>query len=168
MRPAPPSSPSYPSSPMILIPHPIGATTPLAYYTEKGYPTLLDNYRPIALMNILLKLWTALTKDAYSKYAKNPRQPQRATRRLPTPSHHQRRPRLHRHDVGGRKNFNKDIYIMYADFKGALNNSTLRTTALCSITCADLVCPPTLSTHTNNSMVYLLPTISPLRLHPLY
>jgi hypothetical protein len=32
-------------------------------------PTLLDNYRPIALMNNLLKLWTALIKDAGSKYA---------------------------------------------------------------------------------------------------
>jgi hypothetical protein len=37
--------------------------------TQKGDPTLLDNYRPIALMNNLLKLWTALIKDASSKYA---------------------------------------------------------------------------------------------------
>jgi hypothetical protein len=34
-----------------------------------GDPTLLDNYRPIALMSNLLKLWTALIKDAGSKYA---------------------------------------------------------------------------------------------------
>jgi hypothetical protein len=27
---------------------------------KKGDPTLLDSYRPIALMNNLLKLWTAL------------------------------------------------------------------------------------------------------------
>jgi hypothetical protein len=31
--------------------------------------TLLDNYRLIALMNSLLKLWTILIKDAGSKYA---------------------------------------------------------------------------------------------------
>jgi hypothetical protein len=36
---------------------------------EKGDPTLLDKYRPRALMNNLLKLWTALIKDAGSKYA---------------------------------------------------------------------------------------------------
>jgi hypothetical protein len=36
---------------------------------KKGDHTLLDNYRPIALMNSLLKLWTALIKDACSKYA---------------------------------------------------------------------------------------------------
>jgi hypothetical protein len=37
---------------------------------KKGDPTLLDNYRPIAHMNNLLNLWTALIKDAGSKYAK--------------------------------------------------------------------------------------------------
>jgi hypothetical protein len=36
---------------------------------KKCDPTLLDNYRPIALMNNLLKLWTALIKDTCSKYA---------------------------------------------------------------------------------------------------
>jgi hypothetical protein len=36
---------------------------------KKGDPTLLDNYRPIALMNHLLKLWTAQIKDAGSQYA---------------------------------------------------------------------------------------------------
>jgi hypothetical protein len=37
---------------------------------KKVDPTILDNYRPIALMNNLLKLWTALIiKDAGSKYA---------------------------------------------------------------------------------------------------
>jgi hypothetical protein len=34
-----------------------------------GDPTLLHNCRPIVLMNNLLKLWTALIKDAGSKYA---------------------------------------------------------------------------------------------------
>jgi hypothetical protein len=38
--------------------------------TQKGDPTLPDNYRPILLMNSLLKLWTATIKDAGSKYAK--------------------------------------------------------------------------------------------------
>jgi hypothetical protein len=36
---------------------------------KKGDPILFDNYRPIAFMNNLLKLWTALIKDAGSKYA---------------------------------------------------------------------------------------------------
>jgi hypothetical protein len=33
---------------------------------KKGDLTLLDNYRPIALINNLLRLWTALIKDAGS------------------------------------------------------------------------------------------------------
>jgi hypothetical protein len=37
--------------------------------TQKGDPTLLDNYRPIALMNKLLKLCTAQMKDVCYKYA---------------------------------------------------------------------------------------------------
>jgi hypothetical protein len=36
---------------------------------KQGDPTHLDNYRPIALMNNLLKLWTTLIKNAGSKYA---------------------------------------------------------------------------------------------------
>jgi hypothetical protein len=40
---------------------------------------------------------------------------------------------------------NKDIYVMYADFKGAFN------AASCSNTCANLVCPPPLSIHTNTT-----------------
>jgi hypothetical protein len=36
---------------------------------KNGDPILLDNCRPIALTNNLLKLWTALIKDAGSKYA---------------------------------------------------------------------------------------------------
>jgi hypothetical protein len=38
---------------------------------KRGNPTLLDNYRPIALMNNLLKLRTAIIKDACSKYAES-------------------------------------------------------------------------------------------------
>jgi hypothetical protein len=41
--------------------------------TQKGVPTLIDNYRSIALMNSLLKLLTALIKDAGSKYAETHR-----------------------------------------------------------------------------------------------
>jgi hypothetical protein len=36
---------------------------------KKGDHTLLDNYRPIALMNNLLRLWTALIKAAGSNNA---------------------------------------------------------------------------------------------------
>jgi hypothetical protein len=38
---------------------------------KKDDPTLLDNYRPIALMSNILKLWTALIKYARSKYAES-------------------------------------------------------------------------------------------------
>jgi hypothetical protein len=38
------------------------------HVTQKGDPTLLDNYPPIALMNNLLKLWTVLLKDTSSKH----------------------------------------------------------------------------------------------------
>jgi hypothetical protein len=43
------------------------STTSLLH--KKDDPTLLENYRPIALMNNLLQLWTALFKDSGSKYA---------------------------------------------------------------------------------------------------
>jgi hypothetical protein len=36
---------------------------------QKGDPTLPDNYRPIALKNTFLKLWTCLIKDEGSTYA---------------------------------------------------------------------------------------------------
>jgi hypothetical protein len=36
---------------------------------KKVDPTLLNNYGPIAQINNLFKLWTALIKDAGSKYA---------------------------------------------------------------------------------------------------
>jgi hypothetical protein len=36
---------------------------------QKGDQTVLDSYRSIALMNNLLKLWTALIKNAYYRYA---------------------------------------------------------------------------------------------------
>jgi hypothetical protein len=69
MRPTAPSSPSTPSSrtnltPLRLVPQHHLLTT------QKDYPTLLDNYRPIALMNNLLELLTSLIEDAGSKYAK--------------------------------------------------------------------------------------------------
>jgi hypothetical protein len=86
---------------------------------QKGDPTLLDNYRPIALMNNLLKFWTALIKYAGSKYVEA----------YGILSEQQDRFRLLRsiHDtlvsiimmMEDAKIYNKGIYIMYADFKGA-------------------------------------------------
>jgi hypothetical protein len=35
----------------------------------KGNPAIVDKCRPIALMNNLLKLWNASTKEAGSTYA---------------------------------------------------------------------------------------------------
>jgi hypothetical protein len=88
---------------------------------QKGNPTLLDNYRPIALMNNLLKLWTSLIKDAGSEYVEthgilsDPQDGFRLQRSI--------------YDamasiiimIEDAKIYNEDIYIMYADFKGALN-----------------------------------------------
>jgi hypothetical protein len=52
---------------------------------------------------------------------RNPRHPKRPTRRIPPPTQHPRRSFLHHHDDGGRQTLRKDIYVMYADFKGAFN-----------------------------------------------
>jgi hypothetical protein len=75
----------------------------------------------MALMNNLLKLWTALIKDAGSKYAET----------HGILSDQQDRFRQHRsiHDAlssiimatEDAKLHNKDIYVMYTDFKGAFN-----------------------------------------------
>jgi hypothetical protein len=88
---------------------------------KKGDPTLLDNYRPIALMNNLLKLWTALIKDAGSNYAE--------THGILSDQHDGFRYYRSIHDamssiiimMEDAKIHNKDIYVMYADFKGAFN-----------------------------------------------
>jgi hypothetical protein len=88
---------------------------------KKGDPTLLDNYRPIALMNILLKLWTALIKDAGSKYAE--------THGILIDQQHGFRQHRSIHDamtsiimtMEDAKFHNKDIYVMYADFKCAFS-----------------------------------------------
>jgi hypothetical protein len=89
--------------------------------TQKGDPSLLDNYRPIALMNNLLKLWTALINDTCSVYAET----------HGILSDQQDGFRQHRsiHDalspiimtMEDAKLHKKDIYVMYADFKGAFN-----------------------------------------------
>jgi hypothetical protein len=86
---------------------------------KKGDHTLLDNYRPNALMNNLLKLWTALIKDAGSNYAET----------HGILSDQQDGLQQHRiiHDalssiimtMEDAKHHKKDIYVMYADFKGA-------------------------------------------------
>jgi hypothetical protein len=99
---------------------PNGATTPLASYT-KGDPTLLDNYRPIALINSLPKLWTALIKGAGSKYAETHRilnEQQDGFRLLRSIHDALASIIMMMVDV---KTYSKDIYIMYADFKGAFN-----------------------------------------------
>jgi hypothetical protein len=86
---------------------------------KKSDHTLLDNYRPIDLMNNLLKLWTALIKAAGSNSAET----------HGILSDQQDGFRQHRsiHDamssiimkMEDAKLHNKDIYVMYADFKGA-------------------------------------------------
>jgi DNA-binding FrmR family transcriptional regulator len=89
--------------------------------TQKGDPTFLDNHLPIALMNNLLKLWNAQIEDSGSKYAEThgilseQKDGFRLLRRI--------------HDalasimmmMEDAQTCNKDIYIMYADFKGAFN-----------------------------------------------
>jgi hypothetical protein len=89
------------------------------FTTQKGDPTLLDNYRPIARMNNLLKLWTALFKDTCSHYAE--------THGILSEQHARFRLLRSIHDalasiismMEDAKLYNKDIYIMYADVKGA-------------------------------------------------
>jgi hypothetical protein len=88
---------------------------------KKGDPTLLDNYLPIALMNNILKLLTALIKDACSKFAET----------LGILSDQQDGFRQQRsiHDalssiimmMEDAKRYNKDIYAMYADLEGVFN-----------------------------------------------
>jgi hypothetical protein len=96
--------------------------------TQKGDPSLLDNYRPIALMNNLLKLWSALIKDAGSKYAETHgilsdqqdgfRQHRSIHNALSSVIMTMEDAKLH----------NIDIYIMYADFNGAFNAADHRIT----------------------------------------
>jgi hypothetical protein len=100
------------------------STTCLLLY--KCDSTLLHNYRPIALMNNLHKLWVALIKDACSKYAET----------HCILSDHQNGFRKHRsiHDdlssiiimMEDAKLYHKDFYIMYADFKGTFNAANHR------------------------------------------
>jgi hypothetical protein len=88
---------------------------------KQGDPTLLGNYRPIALMNNLLKLWTALIKDASSKYA--------GSHGILSDQQDGFRHQRSIHDalasiimmMDDAKLHNEDIYVMYADFKGAFN-----------------------------------------------
>jgi hypothetical protein len=82
---------------------------------------LLDNYRPSAFLNNLLKLWTTLTKDAGSKSAE--------THGILSEQQYGFRLLRNIHDalasiimtMEDAKICIKDIYIMYADFKGAFN-----------------------------------------------
>jgi hypothetical protein len=87
--------------------------------SQKGQPTITDNYIPIALMNNLLKLWTALTKDAGSAHAE--------AHGILSDQHDGFRHLRSIHEALASlimmmedvNIFNKDIYFMYADFKGA-------------------------------------------------
>jgi hypothetical protein len=88
---------------------------------KKDDPTLLGKYRPIAHMNNLLKLWTALIKDAGSKYAE--------THGILSDQHDGLRKHRSIHDAlssiimmmeDGRL-YHKDLYVLYAYFKGAFN-----------------------------------------------
>jgi hypothetical protein len=89
--------------------------------TQKGDPTLLDNYRPIAPMNYLLKIWTALIKDTSSKYAE--------IHGILSDQHDRFRHQRSIHDalssiimmMEDAKIYNIDTYVMYTDFKGAFN-----------------------------------------------
>jgi hypothetical protein len=86
------------------------------YEPQKDDPTLLANYRPIALMNNLLKLWTALVKDACPKYGE--------TQAILSEQHDGFRLLRNTLDsmmMEDAKLYSKDMYIMYADFKRALN-----------------------------------------------
>jgi hypothetical protein len=95
--------------------------------TQKSDPTLLDNYRPIALMNNLLKLWTTLVKDAGSSYTE--------THGILSDQQDGFRLRGNIHDalaslimmMEDAKLYNKDIYIMHINFKGAFNAADHRT-----------------------------------------
>jgi hypothetical protein len=88
---------------------------------KKCDPTFLDNYRPIALMINLHKLWAALIKDAGSKYAE--------THGILSDHNDRFRHQHSIHDtlasiimmMEDAKNHNKDTYVMYAEFKGAFN-----------------------------------------------
>jgi retron-type reverse transcriptase len=77
-------------------------------------------------MNILLKLWTALIKDACSKYAE--------THGILSDQKDGFRHQRSIHDalssiimmMEDAKNYNKDIYVMHVDFKGAFNAANHR------------------------------------------
>jgi hypothetical protein len=94
--------------------------------TQKGYSILLDYYRSIALMNNLLKLWTASIKDACSKYVQ--------THVILSEQQDSFRILRIMHDslasiiimMEDAKIYNKDIYIIYADLKGAFNAADCR------------------------------------------
>jgi hypothetical protein len=63
-------------------------------------------------MNNLLKLWTALIKDAGLKYAE--------THGILSDEQDGFR---HQRSIHDAKLYEKDIYVMYADFKGAFNTA---------------------------------------------
>jgi hypothetical protein len=125
---------------------------------KKGDPTLLDNYRPMVLMNNLLKLWTALIKDAGSKYAE--------THGILCDEHDGFRKYRSIHDalssiiimMKDAKLYHKDLYVMYADFRGAFNAADHR---IMFKHMRQLGMPPPLSTPANTSTAPLPPNTLP-------
>jgi hypothetical protein len=99
---------------------------------KKGDPTFLDNYRPIALMKNLLKLWTALIRVVGSKYAET----HGSLSDMKDGFRHQRSI----HDalssiimmMEDAKPYNKDIYGMY-DMKDGFRHQHIIHDALSSI-----------------------------------
>jgi hypothetical protein len=89
---------------------------------KKGDPIVLDNYRPIALMNNLLKLWTAIIKDSGSNYAEQNHailtEEQNAFRL--SRSIHDALPSIIMMKKDA-KMCDNDIYRMYVNFVGAFN-----------------------------------------------
>jgi hypothetical protein len=119
----------------------------------KGDPTLLDNYRPIALTNNLLKLCTALIKDAGSKYAETHgilSDQQDGFR-----NHRSIQDDMMMEDA---KLYHNDFYVMYADFTCAFNAADHRKVFKHM---RQLGMPPPLSTPAHTSTASLPPNILP-------
>jgi hypothetical protein len=92
----------------------------------KSDPILLENYHPLALMKNHLKLWTAIIKDAGSKYGETHGifcKQQDGVILLRRIHDAQASIIMMMEDANI---YNKEIYIMYVDFKGAINATNHR------------------------------------------
>jgi hypothetical protein len=109
-------------------------------------------------MNNLLKLWTALIKDAGSKYAE--------THGILSDQYDEFRKHDSIHDalsstimmMEDAKLYHKDFYVMYADFKGVFNAADHR---IMFKHMRQLGMPPPLSTPANTSTASLLQNTLP-------